>query len=517
MTDNKYLDGPVLLILNILISLTAFMYVLDYSVANVAIPYIAGDLAVSNDQGTYVITAFAVGNAIGLPLTGWLASRFGRVRVFVSSIFLFTLLSWVCGAALSFPMLVIGRFIQGLVAGPLIPLSQGFIGEVNPPKKVTKAIAVWALIIIVAPVVGPVVGGWICVNYTWPWIFFINIPIGVICTIGIGLILKRRESKIVQMPFDGVGFLLFAVAATCLQIFLDKGQEWDWFNSHRITILCITFSLCYIYLIPYQLIKKNPFLRLHVFKIRSFSLSCIIMAVLYASYFGSIVLIPLWLQTYMGYDAYWAGIAIAPLGIAPVLLSSLVPKLIDLFGELLLIMCTMIFFIISFVYFLTFTTNVDIVHIGISRALMGIGFATYAAPMMLLAMKGISQEDMPGALGIFHFVRSLFGGIGTAVFTTIWQRRTIFHHERIAETVNVFQDSTLENLGTLQSLRYTYEMARQTINNIADRQAAFLALLDSFYVMIWACVFLFFLTLWFRMTSKAKVPIWEKIKARING
>ncbi len=509
--QDKYLPGPQRILLNILISLTTFMYVLDYSVANVALPYIAGDLAVSVDQGTYVITAFAVGNAIGLPLTGWLSRTFGRVRVFVASVALFTFLSWICGISFSFDMIIVGRFIQGLVAGPIVPLSQGFIAEVNPPKSTTKAIAAWALIIMVAPVIGPVLGGWICVNYTWPWIFLINVPFGVICALGIAILLKGRESVTMKKSFDYLGFFLFALGATCLQVFLDKGQDWDWLNSHRMRILGVTFILCYIYLIPFQFIKKDPFLNLRVFRFRSFYLATILMAISYASYFGSIVLIPLWLQSYMGYDAYWAGVAIAPLGLFPVLLSPIIPKLIDKLGILPLLMITMCFFIASFIYILTFTTNVDVIHIGISRIIMGIGFATFAAPLNLLAMREVSVDEMPGALGIFHFVRSMSGGIGTSLFTTLWQRRGIHHHFRISERINDYREPVVQGMETYRELSFNAPQSTVMMNRLVDKQAYFLSLLDAFYAMIWACAFLLVLLIVFRFMASRRMKK-EEIK-----
>lgn len=489
------------------------MYVLDYSVANVAIPYISGDLAVSTDEGTYVITAFAVGNAIGLPLTGWLADRFGRLRSFLLSIALFTFFSWVCGASFNLEMLVIGRFIQGLVAGPLVPLSQGFIGEVNPPEKAHKAMSFWALIITVGPVVGPVLGGYICVDFSWPWIFFINIPLGIICVLGIWLILKGKESEIIERKFDYLGFILFALGATCLQIFLDKGQEWDWFNSKRIILLFVTFILSYCYLIPWQRICKHPFLNLDVFRYRTFSLASILIAVSYAAYFGSLVLIPLWLQSYMGYNALWAGIAICPLGIGPVTLSILVPKMIENVGKLVLIMTTMLIFIISFIYFMYFTTNVDLQHVMISRFIMGLGFVTYAAPLNLLAMQDLPHKDMPGGLGIFHFIRSIFGGIGTSVFTTLWQRRTIFHHERLASTITDFRTPIVGYFDTAATENIPTDVATATMNALVDGQAAFLALLDAFYSMIWACAALFFLALLYLIVfyKSERVPLIDRL------
>ena len=339
-----YLTGINRFLSLIALSLATFLIVLDYTIANISIPYIAGDLGVSADQGTYIITSFAVGNAIGLPISGWLTLRVGSIRLLINSIFLFVLFSWICGTSQNFIMLLIGRFFQGFVAGPLIPLSQSLIVSTNPPKKKNAVLAFWSMIIIVAPVIGPLLGGWISFDYTWPWIFYINIPFGLLSAFFIYYTLRGFESPTAKKPIDFIGFFLLAVFVSCLQIVLDKGEQFDWFRSPIIKILSTLSFLSFVYLLVWEATHPRPIIDLRLFKIKSYSISVIFVTIMNAMYFGSIVLIPLWLQVNMGYNSIWAGVAVAPIGIAPLCLSVFSGAMITKFGVLKpLFICLILF------------------------------------------------------------------------------------------------------------------------------------------------------------------------------
>ena len=244
---NQPFTGSQLVLLTISLSLGIFMNVLDVSIANVAIPTIAGDLAVSVDQGTWVITSFAVSQAIMLPITGWLAKRFGEVRLYVLSCAMFTLISVLCGLSTNLQMLVFFRVLQGAVSGPMIPLSQSILLANYPEHKRGLATGLWAMTAVVAPIFGPIMGGWITDNYTWPWIFYINVPVGAISVLLTWVILSKRETPITKSPIDVVGLAFLIVGVGCLQILLDKGNDLDWFNSNAIVALGITsfISLCF--------------------------------------------------------------------------------------------------------------------------------------------------------------------------------------------------------------------------------------------------------------------------------
>ncbi len=457
------------LVVFVCLSLATFMMVLDYSIANVSIPYIAGDLAVSVDLGTYVITAFAVGNAIGLAMTGWLTKRMGQIRLITWSIGLFTFFSWVCGLSFSLEMLIVGRFIQGFVAGPVIPLSQSLLLLQGSDSTRTRDLAIWSTIVITAPVLGPILGGYISDWYQWSWIFYINIPIGIVSMCGIYFVLRRFETAVERVSGDIIGMLLLAVGTSCLQIFLDKGQQWDWFNSSKITCLAWGALVCLTALVIYELAHKRPFLNLKLFAIPSFSLAIVALLISYAIYFGTIVLVPLWLQEYMGYSSEWAGLVVAALGIAPVFLSLVTPKVIRRVGNLKTLLIAFIFFAVACFYTRLFETNVDAWHVAFSRFIFGFGFVFYISPLLGMSVEGIPDEKLASATGIFHFLRSLIGAVGTSCFTTLWMRRTIFHHERLAERVHVIEKKTRASL--------------ELLNQAVDKQAAMLAINEVFSLM----------------------------------
>jgi MFS transporter, DHA2 family, multidrug resistance protein len=483
--SQPYLTGLPRILSLFALSLATFLIVLDYSIANVSIPYISGDLAVSYDQGTYVITAFAVGNAIVLPISGWLTQRIGSVRLLIISVLLFVFFSWFCGFAFNFQMLVVGRFLQGFVSGPLVPLSQSLIVSTNPPEKKNAVLAVWSVIVIAAPVIGPILGGWISFDYKWPWIFYINIPFGLISAGLVWILLRRFESPIVKKPVDLIGFCLLAIAVTCLQIVLDKGEQFDWFKSNLIITLSVISVLGFAYLITWELLHPTPLIELSLLKIKSYTVSIIFISFMYAMYFGSVVLIPLWLQSNMGYDAIWAGIAVAPIGIAPFILSTLSGWMISKFGKLKPLFVCFFLFSLSCFYTAFFDTSVDLYHIWMSRFLLGLGLAFFITPLFALSIQDVALEKLPSATGIFHFVRAMFGGVGTSVFTTMWIRRSAYHHEREGSAVTAFSQNTKDLFATMHELGIKGKKALAVTNDILNDQAAVLALNDCFYLMGW--------------------------------
>ncbi len=489
-------------LLNISLALATFLIVLDYSIANVALPYIAGDLAVSSDQGTYVITAFAVGNGIVLAISGWLTRRFGGVRLLLAALLLFILFSWLCGIAPSFPFLVAFRFLQGAVSGPLIPLSQTLILTHNPPEKRNKVMSFWSMVVIVGPVVGPIVGGYLTFNYAWPWIFFINIPIGLFAAVCLWNILGKEKEEKEKIPLEWFGFLLLAVGVSCLQVFLDKGQQWDWFRSPAIRILATGAFFCLSFLVVWELVHPRPLLDLRLAKIKSFAVSLISISVAYALYFGSVVIIPLWLQTYMGYTAYLAGLAVAPIGFIPILGSFFTSKIIDRFGKIIPLTFSFIFFAISCFYTAYFTTDVDILHVGFSRFLLGFGFVIFITPLITLSVQDMPQDKLSGAASIFHFLRAIFGGIGTSIFTTMWLRRTYYHHNTLGSAITQYTDNGNNFFKDAAQADVLGPQALGLLNETVDTQAALLAQNDCFYVMGWAFLALLPLLLFAKTNKK---------------
>ena len=483
------------------VSLVTFMMVLDYSIANIAIPYISGDLAVSNEQGTYVITSFAVGNAIGLILTGWLTRRIGQIKLITISTGLFTIWSALCGTSGSLTMLVFNRFLQGLVSGPIVPLSQSLLLSYGTKESRARDLSFWSTIVITAPVVGPIMGGYISDYYHWSWIFYINIPVGILCMAVFWIMMRERETRTDHTPVDLIGILLLSFGVAALQIFLDKGQNWDWWRSHLIQILAATTIISFTYLIIQELSHKNPFIELRLFKIPSFALSMFCLCISYGVYFGTVVLVPLWLQEFMNYSAEKAGLAVAALGIAPILLSFTTPFFVKRIGNTATLAMGFVFFAVACFYSAFFTTDVDLNHIAFARFLFGFGFVYYISPLFGISTEDIPNKDLPMAMGIFHFFRSMVGGIGTSVFTTLWIRRTYFHHERIGEMLTPFNPITPQPQD-LPSLAL--------LNNALDQQAAMLAINETFYLMAWLFTALLLLLIFWLFKKDRKQPSEER-------
>lgn len=481
----KYLTGFPLFIGSIAVALATFLVVLDYSIANVALPYIAGDLGVSSNEGTYVITSFAVGNAIALPITGWLSKRIGLVKLTVLSILGFVFFSWVCGISFDLDMIVTARFFQGLVSGPLIPLSQTLIVSIFPPEKQSKALSVWSTVVIIAPILGPILGGWITYDYSWPWIFFINIPIGLFAAYVIFIFLQPFETLKEKMPTDWIGLLLLAIGVSCLQFLLDKGEQYDWLNSTIIRICAIASFCSFVYLIAWEFSHPYPILELRLLKIPSYAVSILFIATMYAIYFGGVVLVPLWLQINMGYTPTWAGLAVAPLGLIPALFTGLIAKLVDRIGALIPLALSLIFFALSSFDGAFFNTDIDFFHIALSRFLFGFGLLFFIVPLFSLSIRDVPKIKLPSATGMFHFVRAMMGGVGTSIFTTMWIRRQAFHHSNLVAQVNFTNEPANQLYTQLGQLHYDQSSSQAIVNEMVNQQAAVLSLNDCFFLMGW--------------------------------
>ncbi len=478
--------GGKLILLNVAIGLGTFIQVLDTSIANVAIPYIAGNLSVGADQGTWVITSFAASNAIVLPLTGWLSDYFGRVRLFVWSVLLFALTSFLCALSSTLTLLILFRVLQGAVAGSLIPLSQSLLLANNPPDKQGTALGFWGTIVIVAPILGPIVGGYLTEEYSWPWIFYINVPIGLFSAFICWTFLKDKETDIIRNPIDWVGLFLLTTGVGGLQIMLDKGKDLDWFESNTIIALTVVSMITLAYFVVWTLYQKYPIVDLSFFKNRNFLFGTLSATVGFLIYFGSAVTVPLWLQTEQGYTAYWAGIAIAPIGIAPFLLSTTIGKnmgKLDLrhWGAL-----SFFLFAGGFFYQANFTAAVDLRTIMFSRFLQGFGVAFFFLPLVQLSLGEIPKERFASASGLFHFIRILIGsGFGTSLSIMLWTRLEIFHHARLAETFNAYQPKVQQLYEQLGQANLNSAVISQLIDHLIEQQAFLMSTNDMAWLGAW--------------------------------
>lgn len=498
--------GPALTIVSIAISLAVFMQVLDTSIANVAIPYISGGLAVSVNQGTWVITSFAVGNAIGLPLTGWLTKRFGKVKTMIVSIILFTILSWICGISLNFQMLVTSRFIQGFVGGPLIPLSQALMMLIFPKEKKNLALAIWSMVALIGPIAGPILGGWLTFDYSWPWIFYINVPVGIISSIIIWRILKNSEAESKSKdPIDWFGFLFLAIGVGFLQVMLDKGEQFDWFRSNAIRAFTVISVVSLILLIIWELTTEHPILDLSVFKSKRFSLGSSLTAISYMCFFGTFVITPLWLQNIMGYNATWAGLAIAPFGIIPLFTATLVAKLMDRYPSKYLILFCFLSFAGCLFWFTRFTTAVSFEYVAFSRFIFGLSICSYIAPLIAFSLIDLPKDKITNASGIFHFMRIFCGGAGTSLFVTMWDRRASHHHSNLADSLQPLDPNFLGLEKAIENLGFRGEAKLEAINTLMGQQAYMLATNDVFWFQAWIFVILAMIVITIRRRRPRKL------------
>jgi MFS transporter, DHA2 family, multidrug resistance protein len=476
------LSGLTLALGTVALSLATSMNVLDTSIANVSLPAIAGDLGVSPDQGTWVITSFGVANAISLPLTGWLTQRYGQVRLFVASVLLFVLASFLCALAPTLGVLIALRVVQGAVAGPMIPLSQSLLLSSFPKAKAGSALAIWGITTLVAPVVGPLLGGWITDNISWPWIFYINVPVGLAAVAVTWMIYRTRESPTRKLPIDGVGLGLLVLWVGALQIMLDKGKDLDWFGSTQIWLLAIAASVGFAVFVVWELTERHPVVDLRLFARRNFWTSSLAMSLAYGAFFGNVVLLPLWLQQYMGYTATEAGMVLAPVGVLAIVLTPIVGRTINKVDPRIFV--TGAFLIFAFVMFMRadFNTSADFWTLMVPTIIQGAAVAIFFIPLVTLSLSGLSPDRIPSASGIFNFARITAGSFGTSIATTAWDHRATLHHAQLVEHLSSADAASSQALATLHASGLTPDQSYALLNRLVDQQAFMLSANDVFYV-----------------------------------
>lgn len=457
------------------------MNVLDSSIANVSLPAISGDLGVSTTQGTWVITSFAVANAIAVPLTGFMTQRFGQVRLFMASVILFMVASLLCGLAPNMTTLIAFRALQGFVAGPMIPLSQTLLLSSYPRAKAGLAMAMWSMTTLVAPVMGPLLGGWITDNISWPWIFYINIPVGIVAAVITWTLYRKRESSTHKVPIDAVGLALLVLWVGSLQLMLDKGKELDWFHSAQIVTLAVVSVVGFAFFLVWELTDKHPVVDLSLFKRRNFWSGAVATAVAYGLFFGNVVLLPLWLQQWMGYTATQAGMIMAPVGLLAIFFSPVVGLTVAKIDPRRY--ATFSFLVFALVLWMrsNFNTQADFVTIIIPTVIQGIAMAFFFIPLVTITLSGLTPDRIPAASGLSNFLRITAGAMGTSITTTLWDNRATLHHTQLAETINQGNNAATSAMSGLNASGFSADQVLGQINRIVDQQAYMLATNDIFY------------------------------------
>jgi len=466
------LQGSGLVTAGLLLAVANFIVVLDTTIANVSVPHIAGGLAVSANEGTYVITSYSVAEAITVPLTGWLANRFGTVRVFTTSMLLFGLFSLFCGLSNSLGFLVMGRVFQGLSGGPLIPLSQTLLMRVFPKDKQTAALGLWSMTTLVAPILGPIVGGYICDNWSWPVIFYINLPIAAICSFLAFSTLSPFETKKRIVPIDYIGLGLLIVWVSAMQIMLDEGKNFDWFESNFIIALAIVAVIGFASFVIWELTDKQPVVDLRVFRHRGYAASVITISLAFGAFFSSVVLMPLWLQGYMGYTATWSGFVSAATGVLAVVMAPFAAKLSAKVDARKLV-----FFGVMWMGFWTMmrsfnTTDMGYTQLAFPLLMQGIGLPFFFIPLTGLSLSSVNPEETAGAAGLMSFLRTVSGAFATSIVTTAWDNKAshfkndlvgiIASPQDLANTLGASGGDPTKSVGLLDQLVQTQSIMLST-------------------------------------------------------
>ncbi len=478
------------------VMLATFMEVLDTSIAAVALPYIAGSVSATNDEATWVLTSYLVANAIVLPASGWFAQKFGRKNFLVVCIVIFTVASFACGAATSLPMILIARAVQGAGGGALQPLSQAILLETFPPEKRGQAMAAFGFGVVVAPVLGPTLGGWITVNYSWRWAFYINIPIGILAVILISRLVIDpkyiREAK--PGKLDAIGLGLLAVWLGALQIILDKGQEDDWFGAIWLRWAAAVLVVTFVAFLWRELKLTKPLVDLRILLNRNFAVGCLQIAIFGAVVYGMITILPLFYQTLMGYTALSAGLAVAPRGIGAIFAMPLVGVLLSKFDGRKLIAIGFAGVGVANLWLGHMTLDVSQWSMFWAVAVSGFFIGFVFVPLATLAMGGLPDQQIGNASGLYNLFRNVGGSVGISVVNTIISRHEQLHRTELAHSlspqnpvlqraVDGFQGMMSQHTDPVDALHRTYKLIEGTL----DTQAALWSYIDDFRYLALMC------------------------------
>lgn len=499
MEEFAPLKGMALLIGGLVLALSNFMVVLDTTIANVSVAHIAGALGISSSQGTWIITSYAVAEAICVPLTGWLAGRFGTVRTFTVGMMGFGLFSFLCGLSTSLGMLVAFRIGQGLCGGPLMPLSQTLLLRIFPKEQQGQAMGLWAMTTVVAPILGPILGGTISDSWSWHWIFFINIPVAGLCAYGAMRFLKKAETPTLKLRVDTIGLALLVLWIAALQIILDIGREHDWLADNKIVILAVIAVIGFAFFMAWELTEKQPIVDLRVFRHAGFSAAVLSLSLAFGTMFSSVVLIPQWLQMDLGYTATNAGYVTAFMGVAAVLMSPIVGKLVTKVDPRMLVTFGILWLGFTSALRAHWTTGADFWTLALPQLLQGIGMPFFFIPLTTIALSAVDPEETASAAGVMSFLRTMAGAIGTSVATTLWANSAVVSRSEIVSSMNT--DATSE---ALQGMGFSLGQVRGVVEQAVQQESLTLAINHMF--LLSSCCFVFAaIAVWFAPRPKRPV------------
>ena len=482
------------------VMLATFMQVLDTSIANIALPHIAGSLSATTDQATWVLTSYLVSNAIILPMTGWLGNHFGRKRVFITCIGIFTFASMLCGMALNLPMLILSRILQGAGGGAMVPIAQAILLESFPPQKRGIAMAAFAQCVIVAPIIGPTLGGWITDNYSWRWIFYINLPFGILAMFLAEWLVEDPPyiKRNLKAAIDFVGFALLAVWLATLQIVLDKGQEADWLGAVWIRWFLTISALAMIGFVVWEFIVEHPLVDLRIFKSRNFAVGVMLMTVVGIILYGTTAELPLFLQTLMGYPALQSGYAMSPRGVAAFITTFIVGRLVGKIRARWLLSFGFSLLALSSFLLSNLNLQVSMASVIFPTVLNGVAISFIFVPLTTATMSQLRQQQLGSATGLYNLMLNIGGSIGIATVTTMIARGAQRHQALMVGYLTPADPAFNTQLHAAQAALARHSdpvtamhQAYAAIYNILDQQAHLWAFVDTFRIftlMVLGCI-----------------------------
>ncbi|MEK6776564.1 MAG: DHA2 family efflux MFS transporter permease subunit [bacterium] len=493
------------------VMLPTLIEIIDISIVNVSLDHIRGSLSAGIEESTWAITAYLVSNAIVIPMTGWLSRFFGRKKYLMGSITLFTASSFLCGSAWSLTSLIVFRIIQGIGGGGLQPLSQSILLEAFPPAQHGIAMAIFGIGIMFGPIVGPLLGGWITDTWSWRWIFYINIPIGILSIFMVLFVISDPPyMKRIKMKIDYAGLILLVVGLGALQFVLDKGEIEDWFASSMITTIFIISLAALALLVILEFFSDHPVINLRLFKDRTFSMGNVLMFFVFFNLFGSIVLLPIYLQTLMGYTAFLAGVVLGPGGISTMMAMAIAGRLSQKTNPKWLLVFGIVMSALSTYLMSRFNLHTDFWTLVWPRVILGIGMGFIFIPLTTLTLSHIPRERMTDATSMYNLLRNIGGSVGVAFVTTILARRAQFHQARLVEHLTPFDMSYVIGKGKIADIltfKGIHNLNPDTlIYGELQRQAHMLAFNDAFQFLSILMALILFLVFFMRR-SKSPGPV----------
>lgn len=513
--DQPWRSGVNPWLIALAVILPAFMEVIDTSIASVCIPYIAGSLSASNDQATWVLTFYLLSNAVVLPASAWFALRFGRKRFLVASIIIFTIASFFCGAATSLTAILIARLVQGAGGGALQPLSQAILTESFPPEQRGMAQAVFGLGVVVAPILGPTLGGYLTDAFSWRWAFYINIPVGLLALFLIARFVEDPPYIKNANPgrLDSIGLGLLAIWLGCMQLILDRGQEDDWFGATWIRWAFAIMIVCFVWFVISQLRNKKPLVDLTIFKNRNFTVGCLLIFLFGACVYGAITILPLFFQNLMDYSAFAAGLAVAPRGIGAILMMPIVGLLVSRIDTRILISTGFISFACCSLVWGNLTTDISPWSLTLPIIISGASLGLVFVPLSTVTLGGLPAASIGNGSGLFNLMRNVGGSVGISIINTILARHEQLHRTELVHNLSTSGVRLQQQIGqTERMLSSTYGPANSVvrsygmIQNALTHQAQLWSYIDDFRYMAIAALACA-PVVWIMRKVKAKGPV----------